>query len=38
MSSKGEQKSQLLLNFTTAGLGGIFAWIVVHPFNTGIAS
>src|SRR3546814_15055450 len=22
------------LSFTTAGLGGIFGWICVHPFNT----
>jgi solute carrier family 25 oxoglutarate transporter 11 len=23
-----------LAKFTTAGLAGIFGWIVVHPFNT----
>lgn len=28
------KQSDTLLNFTTAGLGGIFAWIIVHPFNT----
>jgi solute carrier family 25 (mitochondrial oxoglutarate transporter), member 11 len=22
------------VNFATAGIGGIFAWIIVHPFNT----
>lgn len=33
MSGKQQEKSHLL-NFTTAGIGGIIGWIVVHPFNT----
>jgi solute carrier family 25 oxoglutarate transporter 11 len=24
----------MAMNFATAGLGGIFAWVIVHPFNT----
>jgi len=31
---KQPPKESLVLNFTTAGLSGIAAWIVVHPFNT----
>lgn len=27
-------KSSLVINFTTAGIGGNFAWLFVHPFNT----
>lgn len=37
MASKSEQKVKApskLVNFSTAGLGGIFAWICIHPFNT----
>jgi len=27
-------KPSVLLNFTTAGLGGCLGWVAVHPFNT----
>lgn len=27
-------KSSHLLNFTTAGCGGMMGWMIVHPFNT----
>ena len=32
--STNTKKPNLLLNFSTAGLGGIMGWVVVHPFNT----
>jgi solute carrier family 25 oxoglutarate transporter 11 len=28
------KKNSVAMNFATSGLGGIAAWIVVHPFNT----
>eukprot|EP01116_Phalansterium_solitarium_P004588 TRINITY_DN15617_c0_g1_i1.p1 TRINITY_DN15617_c0_g1~~TRINITY_DN15617_c0_g1_i1.p1 ORF type:complete len:314 (-),score=142.98 TRINITY_DN15617_c0_g1_i1:415-1356(-) len=28
------KKEPLVVSFTTAGLGGIMAWVIVHPFNT----
>ena len=34
MSTNTNKKPNLLLNFSTAGLGGIMGWVVVHPFNT----
>jgi solute carrier family 25 oxoglutarate transporter 11 len=33
-SAKKNGGTSLVVNFSTAGLGGIFGWIVVHPFNT----
>jgi len=29
-----EKQLPLAVNFTTAGLGGIFGWLLVHPVNT----
>ena len=34
MSAPKQAPTPAWLNFTTAGMGGIFGWMVVHPFNT----
>lgn len=37
MSTKVEEKAKApskFVNFATAGLGGIFGWVGIHPFNT----
>jgi len=34
MSAKKEVPLSNTVNFTTAGLGGLMGWVVVHPFNT----
>jgi len=34
LKSPPKKKESLLVNFSTAGLGGILGWIIVHPFNT----
>lgn len=34
MTSTAPPPNHLVMNFTTAGLGGIFGWLFVHPFNT----
>jgi len=34
MATKKEVPLSNTVNFTTAGLGGLMGWVVVHPFNT----
>jgi hypothetical protein len=34
--SKAKPTTPTWFNFTSAGIGGILAWIVIHPFNTGL--
>lgn len=34
MAAKKEQPLPQWANFTTAGMGGLIGWAVVHPFNT----
>jgi len=34
MSSKEAKPISATVNFATAGLGGLFGWFMVHPFNT----
>ena len=34
MSTKNSTKPSIVSNFLTAGAGGVFGWIIVHPFNT----
>ena len=33
-AAKAPPKMSTMIQFSTAGLGGIFAWCVIHPFNT----
>ena len=30
-----EVKTPTWFNFLSSGLGGIAAWVIIHPFNTG---
>lgn len=34
MAAKKEVPTPAWVNFTTAGMGGLFGWAIVHPFNT----
>lgn len=34
MAEKKPAPTPSWVNFTTAGIGGLFGWAVIHPFNT----
>eukprot|EP01125_Pyxidicula_operculata_P001975 TRINITY_DN11961_c0_g1_i1.p1 TRINITY_DN11961_c0_g1~~TRINITY_DN11961_c0_g1_i1.p1 ORF type:complete len:302 (-),score=42.55 TRINITY_DN11961_c0_g1_i1:19-924(-) len=34
MTTKAPPKPSTLVNFVTAGLGGVIGWFIIHPFNT----